>query len=600
MKYIIVFLIILFQKISFAQPGMLQLANEYYSSGEYKKAKVVYEDLLKDESKMDFIYNNYLQTLYNLKELELAQKFLKKTVKKYPNYVIYKLDLIDCIEKGAHPEDAEKVKNKYAIEISRDKNSLLLAYEYLMGQRKYAYAETLLLKARDYERDQVAYSTQLAEIYQNLAQKDKMFDEMLNQLFAEPNVERIKSSFQNLIQTEEDFNTFEGLLLAKVEQNPENDNLNEVLIWAYVQQKDFNSAFIYAKAIDNRNKLQGFQLLDLAKIAMENKAYDAVIKMSDYVKSKYKGIGTYFQFKMMGTKAKEELIKNTYPIPSSKIWELINEYKSLCVEQPNSAQCAEAIRSQALLYAFQLGKIDTAIIQLQELTKYPYFDQAFKDKCKLDLGDFYILKEEYWEASLIYSQVEKSQKDSPLAYEAKLRNGKLFYYKGEFELAKEQLDVLKLATSREIANDAMDKSIFIQDNLGEDTLGTELSKITSIELFIFQQKYQEAIDAYISFLTTYALSTLRDDAFYGLAKLYIKMGKYNEAVDQLIKILTLHKNEILADDAQFLLATLYEEKLRNNEKAMNEYNVILLEYTGSIYQAEARKRYRFLRGDKLN
>lgn len=600
MKFSFFTLIIIFQIVCRAQPGMLQLANEYYSSGEFKKAKVVYEDLLKDESKIDFIYNNYLKTLYSLNELEQAQRFLKKIVKKYPNYVIYKLDLIDCIEKGTKPQDADKLKNKYATEISRDKLSLHLAIEYLMGQRKFNYAEFIILKARDYESDQVAYSVELSEIYKSTSQKQKMYDEMLNQLFTESNVDKLKSTFQNLIQSEEDFVSFEAILLNKVQENPENENLNEMLIWAYVQQKDFNSAFLYAKAVDTRNKLQGLQLLDLAKIAMENKAYEVVIKMSEYVKLKYNGRGSYFQFKMLGTKAKEEIIKDVYPIPKEKIWELIADYRSLCIEQQNSSQCAEAMRSQALLYAFQLGKIDTAIIILQEITKYPYFDQSFKDKCKLDLGDFYILKEEYWDASLIYSQVEKSQKDSPLAYDAKLRNGKLFYFKGEFELAKEQLDVLKLATSREIANDAMEKSIFIQDNLGQDSLGKELSDFTAIELLNFQQKFSEAIKSYNEFLNFYALSSLRDDAYFGLAKLYLKIGQNKNAIDQLQKILSLHKSEILADDARFLLANIYEEKLQDKEKAMNEYNLILLEFTGSIYQAEARKRYRQLRGDKLN
>jgi len=75
-----------------------------------------------------------------------------------------------------------------------------------------------------------------------------------------------------------------------------------------------------------------------------------------------------------------------------------------------------------------------------------------------------MLKEEPWEATLLYSQVEKNQRDAPLGYEAKLRNAKLSYYKGEFRLAQEHLDILKQATTRENCNDAMDLSMRIKEN----------------------------------------------------------------------------------------------------------------------------------------
>src|SRR5690606_8145510 len=96
-------------------------------------------------------------------------------------------------------------------------------------------------------------------------------------------------------------------------------------------------------------------------------------------------------------------------------------------------------------------------------------DKGFIDRCKLDMGDIYLLKGEPWEATLLYSQVEKSQKEELLGYEAKLRNARLHYYKGDFELSKDVLDILKQATSREIANDAGALSLLIMDNTGLDS-----------------------------------------------------------------------------------------------------------------------------------
>ena len=47
---------------------------------------------------------------------------------------------------------------------------------------------------------------------------------------------------------------------------------------------------------------------------------------------------------------------------------------------------------------------------------------------------------------------EKIQKENPVGYEAKLKNAKLSYYKGNFSLAQSHLDILKEATTRERGN----------------------------------------------------------------------------------------------------------------------------------------------------
>ena len=106
----------------------------------------------------------------------------------------------------------------------------------------------------------------------------------------------------------------------------------------------------------------------------------------------------------------------------------------------------------------------------------------FRDQCKLDLGDIYILKNEPWESTLLYMQVEKSQREDNLGEIAKLKNAKLQYYTGQFELSKEILDVLKKATTREISNDAMQLSLLIQDNTGLDTSEVAMADFSKIDL----------------------------------------------------------------------------------------------------------------------
>ncbi|MFC0185221.1 tol-pal system YbgF family protein [Pseudarcicella hirudinis] len=227
-------------------------------------------------------------------------------------------------------------------------------------------------------------------------------------------------------------------------------------------------------------------------------------------------------------------------------------------------------------------------------------DQIFVDKCKLDLGDIYLLKSEPWEATLIYSQVEKSEKDSPLGYDAKLRNAKLNYFRGDFELSKEVLDILKQATTREIANDAMQLSLLIQDNTGMDSTEMAMKAYASVELLLFQNRTSEAIDELTRMLAKYEGHSLTDEVLFLRAKTYLKLGDVQNAMKDLETIRQKFSTDILGDDAEFNLAKIYEEKLKQPDKAMELYRELLQKYPGSIYGSEARKKIRNLRGDAIN
>ena len=57
--------------------------------------------------------------------------------------------------------------------------------------------------------------------------------------------------------------------------------------------------------------------------------------------------------------------------------------------------------------------------------------------------------------------------------------------------------------------------------------------------------------------------------------------------------------EIRADNSLYALAQIYELRLGNTEKAKELYEKIFMDYSGSIFAVDARKRFRVLRGDKV-
>ncbi|MCB0642613.1 MAG: tetratricopeptide repeat protein, partial [Phaeodactylibacter sp.] len=260
---------------------------------------------------------------------------------------------------------------------------------------------------------------------------------------------------------------------------------------------------------------------------------------------------------------------------------------------------ASIIYELAELEAFYLNDLDEAIRLLQGLIEFPNLNPDLIAHAKLSLADFYLMKGDIWESTLLYSQVDKAYKDDILGHEARFRNARLSYFNGDFEWAQAQFEVLKASTSKLIANDALDLSVFIMDNLGLDTTANSLKLYSEAELLTFQNRFDEAFEKLDSLRTLYPEHSLKDDVLYAEAQIHLKKREYVEAAALFEKIITDHKEEIRADNALFELAELYENQLNDKEKAKSLYETLFIDFSGSTFAVEARKRFRRLRGDDI-
>lgn len=584
-----------------AQVQEIQLANEYVGQGDYEKAKSMFQKLAKNEGNIEGIYKNYLFTLEKLNEWNEAEKFLKKQIKKSPENYKFKIDYAVLLENQKKTAEAEKVIEKL-IETTKTNAAMLNEIaQYFIEIDKMNWSEKAYLIARKESTEKSAYAFQLAQIYRMQNRVDKMLEEYVR--IAEENINNllyVQNALQDNLQKEEDYQKLEQILIDKIQKDPNQSIYSDLLIWFYIQQKDFTKAFFQARSVDKRMKLEGSKLMEVGLISIQNKEYKSASSIFEYLTKEYPNSPNYPISRRYLILAREELVKNTFPINLKEIEALVNDYQNLIGEMGKNSQTAEAMRNMALLYGFYLDQKDTAIALLQEVVQLAGRNSDLIAKSKLDMGDIYLLKNEPWEATLLYSQVEKSEKEQPLGYEAKLKNAKLSYYKGEFELAQSHLDILKMATSREIANDAMDLSLLIQDNLALDTIGEAMKEYALAELLLFQNKNEMALQKLDELPKKFPNHSLTDEIWWLRAQIFMKENQNQKAVEELEKIVSNYGKDILGDDAHFLIAKLLEEKLGQKEKAMEMYQNHLTKYPGSIYVVEARKRFRQLRGDTLN
>ncbi|MGZ5283662.1 MAG: tetratricopeptide repeat protein [Bacteroidia bacterium] len=578
------------------------LAAQYYQSGEFDKAAALYKKLLDKNPSSAFYYDSYLNSLIGLKDFATAEKELKKMIKKSPKPLSLQVDLgyvytLAGDDKKSHKQFDEIIEN-----IKPNEESIRQTATAFARRQQQEYIIKTYETGRKLLKDDMAFTYELAGLYRDAGDYQKMFDEYMHVLDANPyEFETVKDYMQEVVMLDAPYEIFKKTLLRKVQAQPDNIAYTEMLNWLFVQRRDFTSAFIQSKAIDKRQKEGGRRLVELAKIVAAYQEYELAERVYQSVIDQGETAVYYVPAQRGLLDIKYIKVTQTGKYTKEDIDALIQSYTKFIANYGMIRQeSGEVVLRLAEIKAQYSGQPKEAINLLKEYTAIAGIDKTMLGRAKLALGDYSLLIGEGWEATLYYGQVEKLFKDNPLGHEAKLRNSKLSFYRGEFEWAKAQLDVLKSSTSELIANDAMQLALLIQDNLGLDTTEIPLRMYAEADFFIFKNMFPEATQKLDSINRVYPNHSLDDEILMARASIAAKQRDYEKALAFYEKVYTQFGTDILGDDAMFKAAQLYDKFLQNPEKAKELYEKLMLNYKGSVYVVEARNRYRMLRGDVVN
>ena len=574
------------------------LAQEYFSKSDYAKAKSYYQKLNDNDEYSARIYENYRICLIKLKEFKTVDKYLKKKLKSDPTNA----QLI--VDKALNQQMMGNEKSYLSLikkeEEYRKKNLLALRelVKALRSRDLIDEAIQVMNNAKSTFHDEALFSYDLADIYLRKGNTKVFITHILVYVKEEPNqLLYVENLFQSVLKLK-DYDELEIQLLPLL-TDKSTQVYSELITWMYIQKKDFYNAYVQLRAIDKVTYDRGKRLLELGALALDNVDYENAITIFSYVQENYPSDYNGYVAEKLKIGAKRQKIESTYPIDTALIQSIVVDYKELLTRTRRVDDQIDIKRQMARMEAFYLAKYNESIANLKSLINNPRISLVLKSECKLELGDIYILVNEPWESALLYYQVEKDFETETIGHEAKLRNSKLSYYKGDFELAQSHLDILKEATSREISNDAMALSLLIKDNLALDTSDAALKLYAFAELYEFQGNINKSISYLNSLIKTFEGHSLIDECYFKKGQILLSKGQYEAALQNFKIVVSDFPDDILADAALYNLAITYEIYLKNTELAKATYKRILIDYSGSVYAVDARKRYRLLRGDKI-
>lgn len=584
--------------LSFAQDGNYDefLARQFLQNGEYEKAAAYYKDLY--EANPSTYYNDYLSLLIQLTDYEKAEKVIKAQYKQAENNPIYLMDLADVYLKQNKEDEAQKQFNKVIKELKADKYNIKQIAQKFIQLKQIELAQKTYLKAKELFKDNNAFNLEIASLLFLKNEIDGMIQAYLNEAALQPdNLSLIETGLQKIFTEEKNKDLLEKELLKRTQTHKRALVYLDLLIWLYMQRNDFDAAVLQAKSLDLLRNEDGGNVLRIARTAAIQQDFDAAIKGYQYVINKGPSFEWYVTANLELINVQRDKIVNSPNYTKEQLLSLKKTYQDFILNFKNEYTTTNAIIELAQLEALYIHEIDTAIQLLLPIVENNYIAKNLLAKAKLNLGDYYIIDNQAWESLLLYTQVEKSEKGNPLGEEAKYKNAKLSYYKGDFEWAQTQLKIIKANTSEFISNDAIDLSVFILDNLNTDDTDFALLLFAKADLLRFQNKLNAAEDTLNKITAFYPSTALLDDILYLKYKIEKDKQHYEKAAAYLEEIVAQHSDDLLADNALFYLGDLYQKYLKDEEKAKTYYEKIILDFKDSTFTIEARKRYRKLRGD---
>jgi len=579
-----------------AQVDEAQLAAQYTASGELLKALDIYQKLFRTDD--ETYYPNYIKCLLSLKKFDDAESATKKMIRKHPDNSLYTISLGTVYTQSGAVDKANELYDDLIKKLPADQTAITVIAGQFYQNSNIDYAIKALEQGRVILKNDNLFSFELITLYRYKGDKVALTNEYLNFLPTNPAyIAQAQNTLSTLYEGGADYDMLKAALLKKIQKDPQQTIYINLLIWQYLQQKDFDQALNQELALNRRGSSDDNSIMELCNTLVANQAYDAAIRGYAYLIGKGKDNPLYLPAKVEMISAEDQKITSS-KYTQDDLLGLEKDYYDLLTEFGRSEYTAYAMQKLANLQAFKLHKFADAQKLLEDEANIPGLAPRLLALCKLDLGDVYLINGNQWDATLLYSQVEKDFPNNDVGEDAKFRNAKLAYYTGDFTWAKGQLDVLKAATSQLIANDVLNLSLLISDNMAADSTGEALKIYARADLLIFAEEPDKAVKTLDSIDVKYPGNALSDDILMAKARILIQQKDYNGAIPLLKKIYDNHPSNLWADDAVFMLGDIYENHLNDKAEAQTWYQKIITEYPGSLWINDARKRFRLIRGDQ--
>ncbi len=574
----------------------MQLADTYFEKKEYDKALAEYRELYKRSSQRIFYLKIY-QCLMELKDYKEAAAFAEAHIRRTNEPEgVYLVDVAFAKARLGDRRTEQKIINRILESVAKYPQN---AYQVGQALSDKGYFEAALRTYESAEKINPAFNFtyQKALLYADMGQLEKMYDAYIEILERSPSMATtVKGLLTRAMAPDGGEDNLDYIItqLRTKSLNQKNPVMADVLTHIYSEKKDYAQALDFLKDWHQKSNYSAIgEIYQLSSLAVENQEYDLAISGFQWVLD-HTNNSSYIMRSTIGLQHAQTLKAFREDVKRENIRSLIAENEKILQTNGINAYTLPLAEATARLMAFKADQKEKALDLIESLVKMPGQRPDEKSRLLITKGDIYLSMKEFMLSIVAYARAEESAESESMKDDAKFFRARAIYYSGDIPWALEIFEILQESTSKPISNDATAYASKILLNSGGDTTYEAMTFYAHADLFYYVGEYHNTHKVLDYIIQTYTNHPIQDDAYLLKAMTYEAQGLYQEAVTWYEKVYTVFGYELMADRAIYQAALLYEEKLNNPSKAIELYELIVLQFTESFMHNQARLRLRAL------
>ncbi|MFO7617846.1 MAG: tetratricopeptide repeat protein [Bacteroidales bacterium] len=605
-------LLILIPVILIAQDNRSRLSFDYFQSGEYEKAAPIFLKLY-EENKVRTYLDYYVRCLVELKDYDNAVNALRKAMRQTNDQTLNVILGYVYEQSGDYRRSEAAYNDPFKNFPSTAQGIISLANSYLT-YAKYELAQAAYALGRKSLANPDEFRMELAGVFYAQRRYPEMLEEYFALLLNQPQfLPTVLAYIDNALTRDIDGNLLQLVkdkTISSIQQLPGIQVYYEILVWVLTAEKQFAEAMEHSIAIDRRGGQYDDKILSLARTAVEGGDLDPAIEGYSYLVQK--GVtepATLGQVRNIPSPRIYQAAKVEHLLTSSlklsrttgttpQEWQnLVSRMKVVGDELATEFNLTQNLVPEiARIQAYRLQEHEEALQTIEKALAIKGTPPPTRSRFLMEKGDILLATGDPWEATFVFSMVDMENPDNPTGSEAKLRKAQLSWFTGNFRWALAQLDVLKGSTSRPIANDAMELSVLIRDNIsGTDSLESVLRSLAEVDYLIFRKQPAQALVLIDSLINLFPDEAVTDDCLFKKARIYTEMGRQDLALPVFTRIADEYRYDFWGHKAIYELGCLYQDAYHNPVKALEYFEILIREFPNSFHFVDARDRLRALR-----
>ncbi len=584
----------------------LQLAQSLEQAGDWAKAAVIYEDLVRVDSLNFMMFDGLRRAYVQLKEYGKATALVERRLAQRPAEIFLLVQLGGLAYDSGDLHRADSLWDVSLRSAGGNRQLIVVLAQQMQERRLYDRAIRTYETGRTRTKNPNDFVEELALLHSATQDYGKAVEEYLRLLRSAPHqLGYIQSRIASFTMRDDGLRSARSAVEAAIEKTPGDVPVRSLMAWLAVEQSDYPEALRQYRVIDSLSNASGVELYNFAQRCLRESAHQTAAEAFRAAIARGPSGPLVLQSRLGFARAMEELAvrdssssrktassstsaAETFPSLDAAV--LL--YREIVRDAPGSDVAVQALFRIGVVAFERTFDLDGALKAFQDVARIPRAGgMAFE--AHLRAAEVQIARNDLNGAAASLQSIPTSA-PADVRDRVTFQQARLAAYEGRIDTAVAILGPLASAVDRDLANDAISLQIFLQEHRA--TLPA-LNGFLRAELLQRQRKYAEALAQFQKVAADNPASLISDDALVQTGDLLVLLNRPAEAVAIYRRFVDERTTSMLRDRALFRAGDVTERLLNDHAGALKIFELFLETFPHSLFSEEVRLRIRRLRGE---